>query len=374
MGVYKDEDKGTWRVIYRYTDYQGNRRQTQKRGFKTKREAIEWERQQMLKLEKNLDMEFGFLYQLYAEYAKGRVKLNTWKTKSVIHEKKILPYFEKRKVSEITARDVIDWQNDLLKMTTPKGQPYKASYLQTIHAQLSAIFNYAVKFHNLLRNPAEQAGNFVNNDIQEMKFWTKDEYMRFSAQIMDKPVYFYAFELLYWCGLRIGELRALTASDIDFERKIVKITKSYQRIDGKDVITTPKTKKSIRNVQMPEFLCEEMKEYLAMLYDVKPEERIFVQSKSAFAKVLKNGADAAGIERIRVHDLRHSHISLLINAGLTLLDIADRSGHEAVEITLQYGHLFPNRQNEIVAALELEREISGDIIEFEKGEGNEEES
>ena len=215
----------------------------------------------------------------------------------------------------------------------------------------------------------------MHSDIDiYMKFWTKDEYMRFSAQIMDKPVYFYAFELLYWCGLRIGELRALTASDIDFERKIVKITKSYQRIDGKDVITTPKTKKSIRNVQMPEFLCEEMKEYLAMLYDVKPEERIFVQSKSAFAKVLKNGADAAGIERIRVHDLRHSHISLLINAGLTLLDIADRSGHEAVEITLQYGHLFPNRQNEIVAALELEREISGDIIEFEKGEGNEEES
>lgn len=374
MGVYKDEDKGTWRVIYRYTDYQGNRKQTQKRGFKTKREATEWERQQLLKVESSLDMEFGKLYELYADYIKSRIKLNTWKTKEVLHRKKILPYFENRKVSEITARDVIDWQNDLLKLRKDDGEPYKASYLQTIHAQLSAIFNYAVKFHNLLRNPAEQAGNFANNEIQEMKFWTKEEYLKFSDAIMDNPAYFYAFELLYWCGLRIGELRALTASDIDFDRQIIKVTKSYQKIDGEDVITPPKTKKSIRNIQMPQFICDEMKDFLKMHYELQPNERLFLQSKSAFGKTLKKGAEKAGVECIRIHDLRHSHISLLINAGLTVLDIADRSGHEAIEITFRYGHLFPTRQKEIVSALELERGSAINIVAAAKGVINDRES
>lgn len=374
MSIYKDESKGTWRVVYRYTDYQGNRKQTQKRGFKTRREAVEWERQQMLMLENSLDMEFGKLYELYADYIKSRVKLNTWKTKEVIHKEKILPYFENRKVSKITARDVIDWQNDLLKLRKKNGDPYKASYLQTIHAQLSAIFNYAVKFHNLLRNPAEQAGNFVNNEIQEMKFWTKDQYLKFSDAIMDNPAFFYAFELLYWCGLRIGELRALTASDIDFDRQIIKVTKSYQKIDGEDVITPPKTKKSIRNIQMPQFICDEMKDFLKMHYELQPNERLFLQSKTAFGRTLSKGAEKAGIERIRIHDLRHSHISLLINAGLTLLDIADRSGHEAIEITLMYGHLFPTRQKEIVNALELERGAAVNLLKAPEGEENEKKS
>ena len=93
-------------------------------------------------------------------------------------------------------------------------------------------------------------------NAKEMNFWTKDEYMQFSEVIMDKPISFYAFEMLYWCGIRLGELLALTTADFDFKNRKLRINKSYQRLKGQDVITEPKTKKSNRTIEMPDYLCE----------------------------------------------------------------------------------------------------------------------
>lgn len=98
--------------------------------------------------------------------------------------------------------------------------------------------------------------------------------------MMDKPISFFAFEMLYWCGICEEELLALTAADFDFEKETVKINKSYQRLHGEDVITTPKTKKSNRTIKMPKFLCEEMQEYLGKLYRLKKKDRIFTVMKS----------------------------------------------------------------------------------------------
>ncbi len=156
-----------------------------------------------------------------------------------------------------------------------------------------------------------------------MLFWTKEEYKKFSFEMMDKPVSFYAFEMLYWCGIREGELLALTAADFDFEKETVRINKSYQRLHGEDVITTPKTKKSNRMIKMPKFLCEEMQEYLSMLYGLKKKDRIFTVTKSYLHHEMDRGANAAGVKRIRIHDLRHSHISLLIDMGFSAVAIED---------------------------------------------------
>ena len=141
-----------------------------------------------------------------------------------------------------------------------------------------------------------------------MLFWTKEEYKKFSFEMMDKPVSFYAFEMLYWCGIREGELLALTATDFDFEKETVRINKSYQRLHGEDVITTPKTKKSNRIIKMPKFLCEEMREYLQMLYGLKKKDRIFTVTKSYLHHEMDRGAKAAGVKRIRIHDLRHPYV------------------------------------------------------------------
>ncbi len=352
MAVYKDNATGTWRVVFRYTDFTGERKQTQKRGFQTKRDALAWEREQLLKQDSKLDMTFASFYEIYAEDKKARLKESTWESKSHVIRTKILPYFGNRKIAEIEAKDIIAWQNELMAYRDEKGKPYSADYLKTIHAQLTAIFNHAVNFYNLPYNPARRAGTMGNEVPKEMDFWTKEEYLKFSEAMMDKPRSYYAFEMLYWCGIREGELLALTPADFNFDKETVTINKSYQRLKGQDVITSPKTKKSNRTIKMPKFLCEEMKEYLGMLYGLKKKDRIFTVTKSYLHHEMDRGAKAAGVKRIRIHDLRHSHISLLIDMGFSAVAIADRVGHESIDITYQYAHLFPSKQIEMAEKLD----------------------
>lgn len=353
MAVYKDGDK--WRVIYRYTNWQGERKQTQKRGFKTKREAQQWEREVMLKSESKLDMTFASFFEIYEADKKKRVKENTWESKSHIIRTKILPYFGNRKIAEIEPKDVIAWQSKLLGYQGENGEVYSPTYLKTIHSQLSAIFNHAVRFYHLPSNPAQKAGTMGCEEHKEMLFWTKEEYLKFADVMMDKSRSYYAFEMLYWCGVRMGELLALTPADFDFERQTVTINKSYQRLKGRDVITSPKTVKSNRTIKMPKFLCEEMQDYIRMLYDIGENKRIFQITKSYLHHEMDRGAKVAGVKRIRIHDLRHSHISLLIEMGFSALAIADRVGHESIDITYRYAHLFPNKQTEMANQLDRER-------------------
>ena len=192
-----------------------------------------------------------------------------------------------------------------------------------------------------------------------MLFWTREEYARFSEAMMDKPVSFYAFEMLYWCGIREGELLALTPADFDFKKQTLRINKSYQRLNKQDIITTPKTPKSIRTIQMPQFLCDEMQDYLKMLYGAEPDTRIFPITKSYLHREMDRGCKETGVKHIRVHDLRHSHISLLIDMGFSALAIAERVGHESIVITYRYAHLFPTRQIEMADKLDSLRTKKG---------------
>ena len=172
---------------------------------------------------------------------------------------------------------------------------------------------------------------------------------------MDKPQSYYAFEVLYWCGIREGELLALTPADFDLDKGLLSITKSYQRLKGRDVITDPKTPKSVRVIQMPQFLTDEIRDYLKSLYKVQTDQRIFEVTKSYLHHEMDRGAKEAGVKRIRIHDLRHSHVSLLIEMGFSALAIADRVGHESVDITYKYAHLFPSKQQEMAQKLDMER-------------------
>ena len=139
MAVYKEEKTGTWRAVYRYTDWNGERKQTQKRGFKTKREAQAWEREQVHKTSADLDMNFKSFVELYTADMKTRLKENTWATKEHIIRTKLLPYFGKLKMCNITAQQIITWQNEMLNHKDEKGQSYSPVYLKTVHNQLSAI-------------------------------------------------------------------------------------------------------------------------------------------------------------------------------------------------------------------------------------------
>ena len=359
MAIYKEDKTNTWRVIYRYTDWTGERKQSQKRGFKTKREAQIWEREQLNKATADLDMTFDSFVEQYTADMQTRIKENTWATKEHIIRTKIIPYFGKQKMSNITAQQIITWQNELMNYKDENGKSLSPVYLKTINNQLSAIFNHAVKYYNLRENPCKKAGSMGKKKNREMLFWTKEEYLKFADVMMDKPVSYYAFEMLYWTGIRCGELLALTPKDFNFERQELTINKSYQRLNGRDVITTPKTKKSNRTIKMPKFLCEEMQEYIGMLYEIGEDERLFQITKSYLHHEMDRGAKAAGVKRIRIHDLRHSAISLLIEMGFSALAIAERVGHESIDITYRYAHLFPTKQTEMADKLDVER-MEGD--------------
>lgn len=258
-------------------------------------------------------------------------------------------------MEEIEPKDIIAWQNELLSYKDESSQPYSATYLKTIHSQLSAIFNHAVRFYHLPSNPAQKAGAMGSEEHKEMLFWIKEEYLKFVDAMMDKPQSYYAFEILYWCGIRMGELLALTPKDFDFGKCTLTINKSYQRLKGRDVITSPKTPKSNRTIKMSKFLCKEIREYIDMLYSIGENERLFPITKSYLHHEMDRGSKQSGVKRIRVHDLRHSHISLLIEMGFSALAIAQRVGHESIDITYRYAHLFPTTQTEMADRLDIER-------------------
>ena len=355
MAVYKEEKTNTWRVIYRYTDWTGERKQSQKRGFNTKREALAWEREQLNKTTADLDMTFASFVEQYTADMKTRIKENTWATKEHIIRTKLLPYFGKLKMCNITAQQIITWQNEMLNHKDEHDEKYSPVYLRSVNSQLSAIFNHAVRYYNLRENPCKKAGSMGKKKNREMLFWTKDEYLKFAEVMMDKPLSFYAFEMLYWCGIREGELLALTPADFDFEKCTVSITKSYQRLNGQDLITTPKTEKSNRVIKMPQFLADEMQDYLKQIYGIEPNDRMFTVTKSYLHREMDRGAKEAGVKRIRIHDIRHSAVSLLIDMGFSATAIADRVGHESIDITYNYAHLFPSKQTEMAEKLNMER-------------------
>ncbi len=272
MSTHKDEKNGTWYVMVRYHDWKGVKRQKCKRGFATRREAQEWERNFQLQTDGDPDMTFEAFLELYEHDIRPRLKENTWLSKEHMIRTKLFPTFGKKMLSEIETRDIIAWQNELLAYRDEKKQPYSPTYLKSIHNQLVAILNHAVRHYGLKSNPASKVGYIGSKEAEEMQFWTKEEYQRFAEAVMDKPMSYYAFEMLYWCGIREGELLALTPGDFDFKAGTVSISKSYQRLHGEDVITTPKTKKSVRTIRMPKFLCEEMQEYIKSLYGVKKKD------------------------------------------------------------------------------------------------------
>lgn len=201
------------------------------------------------------------------------------------------------------------------------------------------------------RNPASVAGTIGKEKAGEIFVWTQEEYLQFSTVIKDRPASFLAFEILYWCGLRVGELLALTPNDFDLENNIMSITKSYQRIGGKDIITPPKTDKSVRQVLLPNFLSEEIQQYISGFHGLAGDERIFPFTKSYLRHEMCRGCAASGVKRIKLHGLRHSHISLLADLGMPLVAIADRVGHENIDMTFQYAHAFTKTQGKVIELL-----------------------
>ncbi len=354
MPAYRDPDtQGKWYCQFYYTDWTGQRKKKKKRGFALKRDALDWEADFLKRQQADLSMTVPTFVDLYLEDMAHRLRASTLAQKRFVFDLKIKPYFANRPLSAVTPADVRQWQATLLSYRDKKGKPYSQTYLKTVNNQLTALFNYAVKYYNLRENPCTKAGSIGKKHAGEMQFWTTDEYRTFREQVRDKPRSYMGFELLYYTGMRIGELMALTSPDIDLDAATVAINKTYTRLNGKDIISPPKTPRGNRVVSIPRFLCDELQAYLSQLYELQDTDRIFPFTKYFLEHEIKRGCAASGVKRIRLHDIRHSHASLLIELGFSPLLIAERLGHENVETTLNtYAHLWPHKQAEVAQRLE----------------------
>lgn len=192
-------DGKLWRSQFYYKDWQGVRRKKNKRGFKTKGEADEWERNFLQQQQKNLDISFENFVEIYFADMENRLRESTIINKRYVFDLKVTPYFKHKKMCEIRTSDIRAWQNELIK----KG--YAPTYLKSINNQLAALFNYAVRYYDLRDNPCRKAGSIGKSKADEMDFWTKQEFKEFLPSMDSKPEARMAFLLLYWTGMRIGD-------------------------------------------------------------------------------------------------------------------------------------------------------------------------
>ena len=235
-------------------------------------------------------------------------------------------------------------------MSNPKK--FKKTYLKSINNQLSALFNYACKYYGLPENPAKVCGSMGRSKADKMDFWTLDEFKRFEAAISDKIISKTIFNLLYWSGMRSGELMALTLGDFDFEAQAVEINKNYARLDREDLILEPKTPKSNRRVSLPTHVCELVKDYANRLVDYEDGERLFEVTKGFLYHEMERGCKKSGVKRIRVHDVRHSPASLLIAMELSVLYTSQRCGHADIPPTHEISaHLNPTKTQPVMEKL-----------------------
>ncbi len=345
---YTDQNgKRKYYASFYYTDYTGNRRKKKKEGFTTSAAAKQFEKDFIDQHNGSSDILFKNLVENYLADCAQRLKATSIRQKKSIFANNITPFFSNYPVSEITPLLVRKWQNDILQ------HGFAPRYMRMIHAHLAAVLKYAVKYYGLKQNPATLAGSIGTMKTPgKIQFYTLDQFRQFLPFVKEK--YQLLFKILFFTGLRFGELMALTIKDFNPEAGTLNVNKTYS-VDLR-IIQTPKTTKSNRIVTLPSFLIRELQEYIkTKFYEPQPGERLFFwfKSKDPIRYAIEHAAPAAGLPVIRIHDFRHSHASLLIEMGFPPLVISERLGHESVKTTLEiYSHLYPDKAASVAERLD----------------------
>lgn len=355
MSAYKDEKHGTWYVKFSYVDWKGDTRWTTKRGFKGKRAAEKYEREfKDAEQYKQHDITVGELAQHYLNDKKIQLRVNSYRARESVLAHHILPYLGKLKLSQLTPLRMKHWQNEIIREgnTRNHGGKLSRSTILMINSLCSILLNYAVKFYGMKQNPLRIIGapNIPQTVPQQDKYviWSPEEFskaLEFVDDIQERCI----FEILFYAGLRIGELLALNAEDFDFKANTISITKSYNPTQRKVMPT--KTVSSVRSITMPQTVMNDVRFYIEHVEPVSSP--LFTIAQVTIRTHLNNIADKAGLKRIRLHDLRHSHASYLIHLGVPITTISRRLGHKNSSITLQvYSHMYKNADADLAKMLE----------------------
>lgn len=367
----KKVKKTTYKCEGSYVDMDGVPHRYHKRGFSSAEEAKEWERTFLLKATNKIsgDITFGELYSIYKENKLIGLKKQSFYDTDRLVNVHILPYWKNIKLSAITSMTISTWQKELLNKTYSKEKKnieYSNNYLDIIQTRFKTIIKYGITLNYIKDIKLERFEKIIRKDVikKEMLFWQPDEFMLFIKEIDENLSLSTFFHTLYWCGLRLGEALALTWNDIDQTNKIIKVRKTYAKHNK--IISAPKTENSLRDIIIPDICFNK----LMQLYKVHVKIIGYTADRFVFGfekpidentiRRAKNKACAsANIKQIRIHDFRHSHVSLLINQGFSAFDIAKRLGHSVEMVNNVYGHWFTDAQQNMVNRL---NEISKKLV------------
>ena len=364
----KKANNGTYyfRANLGYDDVTGKQIKKYRSGFSTKKEARAEYSKLILAAEEGLAMEKKqpsfkqFIEEIYLPWYKTQVKESTYKNRLNTIEKHF-KFFYRKKVNEIEPIHVQTWQLKLAK-------DYSPNYVRIIQGMLSLAFDRAIILGLAKKNPARMVGNIKSKKVK-VDFWTLEEFQKVISLLYKGDYYehylFICFWLLFTTGLRIGEAAALQWEDIDFESGIISVTKTlYYKSMNEYTFVDPKTSASIRTVVIDKDTIRELKDWMEVQKKVLKDCNFVLSysgiptSKHTLPRALEKLAGLAGVHRIKIHALRHSHVALLISMGVNPLIVKDRLGHEKIQTTLgTYGHLYPNSNFEVAKML-------GGIINF----------
>lgn len=345
MPAYKDKKTKKWFCKFYYEDFFGERQQKKKEGFEKKKDAEAWERNFLENHAKTPDITFCALANKYLEDRKANCSHETYRSRE--HDIRLYynPYFGGKKVRDITPLMIREWQNILKQKENKYGRPYAQTTLKSIHVGLSAIFNFGVRFYNT-PNPAAKAGSMGSSKTGEMEIYTLEEFKKLMNEATIKDPYGVVLEVLYWSGMRIGELLALNFHDVDFYKNTIRVTKTLIGSTGR-IQNHPKNDGGYRTILMPKKIMKSISIYVNRMYD--KVGRLFPFSHNTIRSHFYRAIDEVGLHQIRVHDLRHSQASLMIDLGYSVFAVAKRLGDTPEMILKTYGHMYKNKEQELIA-------------------------
>ena len=360
MPVYKDKKRNTWYVSIDYTDTLGEHHKHKKRGFDSRQLALDYEAAYRLQ-DKTATQRITFkqLYVDFIEYKQDRVKPRSLKDYQNVAKKQLLPFFGNMIVKKINIAIVEDFQKKLLELN------YSNNYNETIQTVLSMIFKHAVRRNIIATSPfdyIEYVKHKNKKSDHKLKFWTYEEFMKFKSVIDDNDCRC-LFDTLYYTGMRISELQSRRWKDINWNTNDLYIHDNYDQKNN-DITVSPKNGTN-RTIVLNKIVLKELKEkynrdkcidgfndesFIFGTYKVL-SQKTYTRLKDKYINMYNNSHDDK-LNRIVLHDFRHSHVSLLINNGVDSFTISERLGHSKEMVERVYGHLFPSKRKAVLDILD----------------------
>ena len=341
MTAYKDEKTNTWMARFYYTDWKGVRKQAKKRGFEKKKDAQAYETDFIAKSQQKPQMTLRTLSEEFLKDYKVRRSANSYKLAETNSRLHILPDLGDLSLEDITPLTIRTWQNKLKESGKSSGT------ISSINTTLKTMFSFAVRFYGLTPNPFDKVEPLKQPEPKK-EFIEHPTWLKLYAVMTNKHDRA-IFSLMYWSGMRVGEVQGLSLKDINFDTNTVNINKQYSS-DRKE-ITELKTKGSRRVITIPDLCMEVVKDYITS-YLEPPMYPFAIKTARGLNEKLERYCAKAEIDRISVHVLRHSHASLLIKEGAAVNLIAERLGHTTPAVTLRvYAHVYENQDSELAGKL-----------------------